>query len=119
MKVALLRLTGMGVAFSVIVTVITSLIVGFGLVIAYILTLTIKNLEMAQALTSGAIFSVFSLYFCFRLLTYTMEERNASYLCNECAGKDESESRHFTQAQRPSVWRTVKAKKSRRKSPNG
>ena len=91
MKINSISITIIGAILIAIVALITAVVVAFGLAIAYILTLTMKSLEMRQAIIPGAVFAGFSLYFCLKFFTFalTIGEKNDS--CDECRYKSDDD----------------------------
>ena len=113
MKVRPLGIAIWGIILSVVVAIITSAVSLFGLSVAYILTFMISNLEMRQAIIPGSVLAGFSLYFCFKFFTHTIEERNHSYLCAECGEKGDDNGPDVAEVPRATVLRTARTKHSR------
>jgi hypothetical protein len=116
MKVSLVEVVVVGAVFSVVLAITTAAVVAFGFAIAYALTLMMNNIELRHAITPGAVFAGFSLYFCFRFITHTIKEREYSYLCDECSEKDKYDDEHATAIPMPFVLRGAGTKQPKRKA---
>jgi len=91
MKINFITITVIGAILLAIVALITAVVVVFGLSIAYILTLTMNNLEMQQAIIPGAVFAGFSLYFCLRFFMFVLTIGEKKQPCDECRYKGDDD----------------------------
>jgi len=116
MKTLFIRVAVFGAIFSAIVALITASVMAFGFAIAYVLTLMMNDLEMRHAITPGAVFAVFSLYFCFKFLLHRIGQGTFSCDCDECKENGRDDDEHTTEVQRPTVLRSTGTKQAKGKA---
>ncbi len=116
MKVNFITITVIGAILFAIVALITAMVVVFGLSIAYVLTLTMNNLEMRQAIIPGTVSAGFSLYFCLKFFSFALTIGEKKHPCDGCRDDGDDDDQYRILVPRSFGLKGVGKKQAKRKT---